>query len=766
MGEVYKAEDTRLKRHVALKFLPAKLTDDPEAKSRFIQEAQSASALDHPNICTIHEIDETEDGQLFIAMAYYEGEGLDKRLENTCLSIDEALAIAVQIANGLARAHEEGIVHRDIKPANIMITARGEAKIVDFGVAKLIGGTKLTQKGSTLGTVAYMSPEQARGEEVDHRSDIWSLGVILHEMVTGKLPFEAEYQAAILYSIINDEPQQISNLREGVPESLQRIIIKALEKKPESRYQTVKEMLNDLGSVDDAPKPSQEEIGESDSARRKQVQAILLGGISTAIVILIVLGIVFWPQLQNLLFPQLVKSWNSIAVLSFKDMSPGKDQEYFCDGISEEIINKLANIEGLKVVARTSSFKFKGKDYDIDEIGKRLGVSTVLEGSVRKSGNALRVTAQLIDVADRSHIWSGSFDKELQDIFAVQDEIALSIVDKLRLKLLGEEKAELLKHHTADIEAHNLYLRGLYYWNKRTAEDLNKAIENFGEAIKKDPNYALAHAGLANSYVLLSIYADAPPKEAFPLAERAATEALRLDENLAEAHAALAYARLRYDLDLAGAERGFRLALELNPNYATGHFWYSELLYATARFDESIREASRALELDPVSLIINAGLAQAYNNAGRYDLAILQCEKILDMDPDFLVAYLMLANAYEHSGQYEEAIKAGEIAREFSDGSAMSVGRLGRAYGKAGRREEALKLLDEMLSRSRQRYVPAFWIATIYSGLGEYDKAYEYLNKAYEERYEFVVLINDNLDDEFRSDPRYIAFLKKVGLLE
>ncbi|MFQ5641552.1 MAG: protein kinase, partial [bacterium] len=476
MGVVYKAKDTKLKRTVALKFLPPDLTRDDEAKERFMLEAQAASALDHPNICTIHEIDETKDGQLFIAMACYQGETLKQRLESvgangrSPLPVAEAIEIVIQIAHGLAKAHEQGIVHRDIKPANIMVTTDGIVKILDFGLAKLTGATQLTKTGTTLGTVAYMSPEQAQGVTVDHRTDIWSLGVVLYEMVSGELPFRGEYEAAVIYSILNEAPEQET----AIPANLQQIVAKALAKEPEERYQQMDELLADLNSL---KKELESEATKETAAEEKAAP--------------------------------------SIAVLPFVDMSPEKDQEYFCDGMAEDLIDTFTKLEGLQVVSRTSAFQFKGKELSIQKIGAELKVNHVLEGSVRKAANRLRITAQLINVADGYHLWSEKYDRELEDVFAIQDDIASTIVNTLKVKLVGEPEVPLIKRYTENLEAYQLYLKGRYFWNKRHQGELQQAMAFFNQTIEKEPTHALAYTGLADSFFIIGHYCYLPPKEAF-----------------------------------------------------------------------------------------------------------------------------------------------------------------------------------------------------------------------------------------------------------
>jgi len=577
MGVVYKAQDTKLKRTVALKFLRPQALGSEEEKTRFVHEAQAAAALDHPNICTVYEIDEAE-GHTFISMACIEGQSLKDRIASAPLKLDEVIDIAIQVASGLQEAHEKGIIHRDIKSANIMLTEKGQTKIMDFGLAKLAGGMQLTKTGTTMGTVAYMSPEQARGEEVDHQTDIWSLGVVLYEMVTGQMPFKGEHEQAVIYSILNSDPQPITGLRTGVPMELDRVIAKILGKSADERYPHINDILVDLRSL------------------RKTLESEALKDQDAT-----------------------TKTHPSIAVLPFTNLSVDKEQEYFCDGMAEEIISALTHVEGLHIVARTSAFAFKGEKLDVREIGKRLNVGTVLEGSVRKAGNRLRISAQLINVADGYHLWSEKYDRDMEDIFAIQDEISLAIVDKLKVKLLGEEKAALVKRYTDNLEAYSLYLKGRYHWSKRTPEGIKKAIQHFKQVIEKDPNYALAHAGLADCYSMLEQARVLPAKEAFPKAKAAVTKALEIDETLAEAHTSLAFVRWYYDWDWAGAEKEFLRAIELNPNYPTGHQWYAVYLAEMGRPAEAISEIKKAQELDPLLVIINIASAWILICARQYD---------------------------------------------------------------------------------------------------------------------------------------------------
>ncbi len=722
MGVVYKAEDTRLKRTVALKFLPSSIMASEAEKTRFIHEAQAAAALDHPNICTIYEIDEA-DGQLFIAMAYIEGQSLKEKIEAGPLKLDEALGIVIQVAEGLQAAHEKKITHRDIKPANVMITKDGLVKIVDFGLAKLAGAAGLTKAGMTLGTAAYMSPEQTRGEEVDHRTDIWALGVVLYEMLTTQLPFRGEYEAAMMYSILNEEPKPLAELRAGAPAKLQQIIEKAIAKNPDQRYQHTNDILADLSAL----KKQLESESIKESASEK-------------------------------------KPASSIAVLPFVDLSPQKDQEYFCDGMAEELISALTKIEGLKVVARTTAFSFKGERLDVREIGKKLNVETLLEGSVRKAGNRVRITAQLVKVADGYHLWSEKYDREMEDIFDIQDDIAQQIVTVLKIKLIGEPNAPLVKRYTENLEAYHLYLKGRYYWNKRYEGLLQKGIECFEQALGKDPDYALAYTGLADSYSILGIYHFLPPKEAFSRAKAAAEKALKIDESLAEAHTSLGAIGFCYDWDWPGAEREFQHAIALNPSYALAHGYYAMYLAFLGRFDDAIVEAKQAQELDPLSPLINALAGYVFFVARQYDQAILECQKALEIDPNSVVALAYIVFPYFQKGMYEEAIAACQKVVALWKGSTMWLAGLGLVYAGSGRKEEAQKVLRELEERSKQQYVGPLEFVWVYVGLGEIDQAFEWLNKAYEERNLLFRLKAEPTFDALRSDPRFEELLQKIGL--
>jgi eukaryotic-like serine/threonine-protein kinase len=725
MGVVYKAEDTKLGRTVALKFLPSELTRDPEAKARFVQEAKAASALNHPNICVIYEIDEVED-QSFITMEYVEGETLKAKIKKGPLNLGEAVGIATQVAGGLAKAHNKGIVHRDIKPANIMVTSDGTAKSVDFGLAILAGQVRLTRTGATSGTAAYMSPEQARGEQIDLRTDIWSLGVVLYEMVTGQLPFRGEYEPALIYSILNDTPGPMSALRGEVPPELERIVLKAMAKSPGERYRSAADMRTALESC----------------ARS------IAAGVSPA------------TGTEQRQLP-------SIAVLPFRDMSPQRDQEYFCEGIAEELLNALVQIEGLRVAARTSSAQFKDKPMDVRAIGRELRVQSVLEGSVRKSGDRLRITAQLINVEDGYHLFSEKYDRTADDIFAIQDEISLAIVDRLKVRLLSGDRSKLTKRHTENEEAYRLYLQGRYFWNRRHEGGLQRGIEYFQKAIGIDPEYALAYSGIADCYFSLGFLDFLAPKLAFGRCREAALKAVELDPDLAETHASLGIALFFFDWDWPGAEAEFRRAIDLNPNYAAVHYFYGpSFLTAMGRFDDAVAEERRAVELDPIQPAIRAALAFTSRAAGRHDEAVANSRALTEFDPNFFLGWLNLGNSCTDVGKFADAEDALRKTDDLTGGtSTLVLGFLGYALGRAGKRDEARSILNRLLEFRKSKYASAELIASLHWLLDNQDAAFEWLERAIEERDHWLCYAKyePNLRG-MRSDPRFQGILRRLGL--
>ena len=723
MGVVYKAEDTKLKRIVALKFLHPDLVRDTEAKERFVQEAQAAAALDHPNICTVHEINES-DGQTFIAMAFVEGQSLKDKIKTGQLELDEALDLTSQVAEGLHAAHKKGITHRDIKPANIVLTKEGLAKIMDFGLAKLSWGVDLTKTATIMGTVAYMSPEQATGERVDQRTDIWSLGCILYEMLAGRRPFKSTHDQAAIYSILNDEPEPITRVRNDVPVGIEKILQTCLQKDPHNRYSDMEALISYLKFVDMKDKtrsaypiPTKEE-----------------------------------PP--------------SIAVLPFVNMSADPEQEYFCDGMAEELINTLTKIKDLKVVARTSAFAFKGKTIDVREIGRMLNVEKVLEGSVRKSGDKLRITAQLVNVADGYHLWSEKFDRDMEDIFAIQDEISLAIVDNLKITLLKKEEEALLKRYTEDLEAYNLYLKGIYFLRMYTAEGFQEAIKCFELTLQKDPNYALAYYGLAEVFYAISFWANVPPHEAYPKAKEYAKKAIEIDEDIGEAHSALGLVYTFYDWNWKEAERELTRALELNPSSAIIHMSYSWFLSLTEKHEEAIFEAKRAQELDPLSPLIISHIGLACIWGCQFDKAIDELKAGISLAPNFYLMHYYLGLAYRAKYMFEEAITEYEKAIPLSGGSPWPAMILATTYFESGKISQGEEAFRNLKQRAKQEYMPALGFFYIHLAQKDLDQAYKWLEKGCVEKDSFLPWCAIIPIDEYRisKELRFMPLLKKYGL--
>ena len=719
MGEVYLAEDTKLNRKVALKFLPPHLCQDEECRQRFKREAQAAAKLNHPNIVTIHEVSDYQ-GRPFIAMELVEGLSLRDLAKGKELSIDRIIELAIQVCDGLGAAHGKKVVHRDIKPSNIVIDAYGRPKILDFGLAATQGGEHLTKTGSTLGTVRYMSPEQVQGKEIDQRSDLFSLGVVLYELIAGRTPFERDNEAATLKAITQDNPEPLARYKSDIPDELQRTVSKLLEKDSAYRYQTAAGVISDL--------------------RRLKKESI--SGPST------------------------VQPKPSIAVLPFTNLSADPEQEYFCDGMAEEIINALTHVEGLRVVARTSCFAFKDRHEDIRQIGRKLNVDNVLEGSVRKAGNRVRITGQLIKISDGYHLWSDRYDRELSDIFEVQDEISIAIVEKLKVKLLGGEHEQIVKRSTDNLDAYNLYLKGRYHWNKRTEQGMRKGLEYFQQAAEEDPAYVLPYTGIADCYNLLGWYGYVAPKEAFPKAKVAAEKARDMDATLAEVHTSLAAVREFYDWDWSAAEKGYRRAIELNSSYLPARHRYSEFLCYLGRHEEAFREIECALNLDPLSLLYNTILVEVCYFARQYDQAIEAALRTVEMDPNFLPTHWLVAFAYAQKQMYKDAMTETQKAADLSgEGNPLIVTQLGILYSLSGRNDEAREVLDELSELSERRFVSPFYTALIHLGLGEKNSALKWLEKAYDEHdHALETLKVEPMLDSLRSHPRFGVLLKRMEL--
>jgi serine/threonine-protein kinase len=778
MGVVYEARDERLGRAVALKFLRPRLGADDSAAERFRMEARAVAALEHPNVCTLHEIGETDEGQLYLAMPLYDGETLQRRIARGPLPVEEAVAIAVQIARGLAKAHARGIVHRDVKPSNVLITVDGVVKILDFGIAKLANVT-LTGAAGPLGTVAYMSPEQARGAAVDHRTDLWSLGVVLYEMLAGRPPFDGDAADAVCAAIRDVEPPPVTAFRPDVPPALARIVARALAKSPDARHpsaQSVERELLALGLVAHVPgaaTPSSVDGGQRAAPRAAWTRA---RAIAAGAALLALGGAAFWwssdePRVARA--PSAARAATAgatIAVLPFADRSPAGDQEYFSDGITEELIATLARVDGLRVASRTSAFAFKGRDVDVRTIGARLGVGAVLEGSVRRAGDRLRIHAQLVDVADGYHLWSETYDRAAGDAFAIQQEIAQAIAQTLRVRLAGPADA-VTPGGGPGAEAydlylrgrHALYLRGRHAWYSRTEDGLRAAARYFEEAVAQSPDYARAHAGLADAWAVLGFYDYAPPHEAFPKAERAAARALALDPGLAAPHATLGYAALYYRWDFARGEEEFRRAIALDPSYSTAHQWYGNLLTAAGQSAEAIRALRRAQEADPLSLIATAALGWAMYHAGDHAGALEQFRQTHALSADHALAHLWRGWTLQAMDSLPAAVAAHRRAVAVADSGALFVASLARTLALAGARGEAEALLAELEGRRDGRYVPAYEIAKVHDALGRPARALDWLERAHAERSHSMVFLRvDPQLAGLRRHPRFARLVARV----
>ena len=764
MGEVYLAEDTRLDRRAALKILPREFAEDKERMSRFVREAKSVSALNHPNIITIYEIGES-DGTHFMATEFIDGKTLNDYAKANPFDYKSFLEIAIQIVSALDEAHTAGIVHRDIKPDNVMIRANGLVKILDFGIAKLSSPTSTekeaptaiqsnTQAGMIIGTPQFMSPEQARGKGVDHQTDIFSFGVVLYQMLSGASPFARETVGDVIAAVLTEEPPALTD----VPRELAEIIGKTLQKEKRNRYRTAKDLLRDLREVKQELE-FQDKLERTAPPNREEITTQILQAVAAT---------ENQEAEQQTDHQSAIPNLKSIAVLPFANMSADADNEYFCDGLAEELLNALAKIEDLRVAARTSAFSFKGKNVEVSEVGKALKVNTVLEGSVRKSGNRIRITVQLVSATNGYHLWSERYDREMRDIFDVQDEITLAVVDALKVKLLGEKKTAILKRGTKDTEAFELYLRGLFYYNKRTADDIRKAIGLFEQAIKKDPDYALAYASLAESYNTMTAYPYLSPKEASPQAKASAIKALEIDPTLAEAHTTLATYFATYEWNWREAEREFKRAIELSPNNTSAHFRYGlQYLAATGCNKEAIAELERVLEVEPLSLITGANLAAVYMFAGENKRALDQAKKTYELEPGFITGRYFLGVSYNANGMYEEAIALSKKHLKTEPGSQLFLRLVGYAYAKAGRRREAENVIRKFREIAETQYVMSYWVAAIYAALGDNDQAFTELEKAFAEHdWELHRLKVDPFMNSLRDDPRFNEMVKRIGLAQ
>ena len=773
MGVVYKAEDTKLGRLVALKFLPETLARDASALERFQREARTASALNHPNICTIYDIDECQ-GHLFIAMEYLDGRTLQEHIVGRTLDSDEISKLGIQIAEALSAAHSKGVVHRDVNPGNIVVTALGLVKVLDFGLAKLIGSQGVTASTKTLtethavtGTLPYMSPEQLRGREVDARTDNYALGVVLYEMATGQRPFTAEISPQLIDDILNSPPPLPQQVNPKISPKLEETILKCLEKDPEDRYQTAKEIAVDLRRMT-APLSASQRLVASRPKRFRRVTRVLWAAIPVSALAILMMG---WVLVRTTYF----KPSRSIAVLPFVDDSKDASTQYISDGITEGVIDKLSEIPSLRVMSRNSVFRFKGKETDALTVGKTLNVQMLLTGRIAHQADVLSIRAELVNVEDGSQIWGRQFRSSMSDLSRTQDDLAAAVSDKLQLRLNSVEGTRLAKHVTDNSEAYRLYLQARYHLNQRTGAGIRKSIELFQQATEKDPNFALAYAGLADAYTIGANLGILAPKESSPEAKAAATKALVLDPQLGEAHSALGMVKAHYDYDFPGAQAEFTKGIKFNPNYANGRLFYAGgYLTPMGRHSEAIAEMKKALELDPLSLPLNNLMGNTYMMAGDTNEAVQQFRSTVELDPRFTMTHFFFSTCLEGIGKYEEAIAEKQKGELLAGASADEVESEAREFrqalqtgGSKGYWQKNLELTLKEYQEAGARYFPALVVAAAYARVGDRQKAMDWLEKTYTERDGNLTLVKSYPDFKgLGGDPRFVNLLKRIGLPE
>ncbi|MEO8435901.1 MAG: protein kinase [Pyrinomonadaceae bacterium] len=771
MGEVYLAQDTRLGRKVALKLLPIPLSKDKERLRRFEREARSASALNHPNVCVIHEIGETPEGRRFIAMEYINGVTLRQHLSKGALTLEESIDVALQSASALAAAHEAGVVHRDIKPENLMLRQDGYVKVLDFGLAKLTERYSVssdseahtfpdfdTHSGLMIGTISYLSPEQARREEVDERTDLWSLGVVLYEMLTGSLPFTGATPSHAVVAILEREPTPVTESLPGTPSELDWIITKTMRKDRAHRYQTARELEVDLGNLKDTVSRSSLMTQKSYGRARKKSPYALAATVAVLALVLVGLYLVIG---RSKPVPA-ATSINSVAVLPFENLSGDANMDYLSDGITDSLINDLSQLPSLKVIGRSSTFPYKGQQADAYAVGQQLGVHSVLTGRIVERNGDLSIFVDLEDARDKSHIWGAQYNRKAADLLLIQHEISHNVTEKLRLRLSGEDKQRLAKRDTENVDAYRLYLKGRFFWNKFTREGKEQATQYFQQAINLDPNYALAYAGLADVYVLDS---SVPLRESYQRAKAAAEKALVLDNSLGEAHATLGLIKTHYDTDWAGGEAEFKRAIELNPNYATAHHYYGDMFLARGNFEKAQQEMEKAKELDPLSPAINVDIGLVYFYQRDYDRCIEYSKKVSQRFPDFFPARSNLAWAYTQKKMYREAIAEYQQASTLSKGHTMVRAMMAYTYAVWGKKDEARKILKDLENAAKSRHISPMRFVVMHLGLGDKEKVFQWLQRAKEELDIFLVYVRVSpFFDSVRNEPKFQDIIQSLGL--
>ena len=732
MGIVYRAYDEKLQRDVAIKLLHHE--SDQAGRERILQEARASSALNHPGICTVHEVEDQGD-QSFIVMELVEGRPLSVLIPPDGFPFESVRGYGLQVAEALAHAHARGVIHRDVKPSNILVTAQGRIKILDFGLGKQVGAQLVDRTTEShpppsdadvmAGTLAYMAPEQLRGERATTRSDVWSLGVVLYEAITGSRPYAGDTQFTLSASILADPPRP---LPARVPAGLKKIVSRCLTKDPVERYQDAGQVHAVLETLE-APRPSP-------APKRSTRRASPHGRV------------------------------RSLAVLPLENLAPGPDDDFFADGMTDALITTLAQIRALRVISRTSVMRYKGARQPLPEIAQALNVDAIVEGTVLRSAGRVRIAAQLIHAASDTHLWAKQYEGDVRDVLTLQGDVARAIANEIQIQLSPQERSSLARSRPVDPAAYEAFLKGRHFWYRRSPDALRKGVELLQQAISLDPSYALAHAALAEAHASMGwdLFGLTAPSESFPLAKQAAQRALEMDPNCAEAHAALGNTAMGFDWDWVTAEREFRRAIELKPQYGPAHIWYSHLLKAIDRTEESLAESRRALECDPLGLVLNMHMGWHLVYARQYEKAIEQCQKTLELDPTFILAHVFLGQAYEQSSAFSDAIAAFERAVELSRRHPTYLADLGHGFAVAGRRADALNVLAELHEMSSQRYVAARSIAEVHLGLGEVDEAFAWLERGFQQRNGWLIHIRENPRyDRLREDPRYLDLVRRMN---